>query len=263
MVRTLHDDEVQVASTATPIRDCVATATAGLVLAVMAAVVAAMVHPTNPGAVVVSAALGALPATLSATAVVRRAPPRITPADRVTLTRAVLASGCAAIISMAWFGSTPHRSWGLFTLVVATLLLDLVDGWVARSTGTATADGALLDMQVDAGVLVILSIAVAPMVGAWVLLIGAMRYVYVALSWRWPVLNTSLPRSHFRRAVAGIQAGVLAAALAPVVPVDVATIALLVALVLLLTSFSGQIVAIQRRTRRPRPRGYVANPDHE
>jgi hypothetical protein len=79
-----------------------------------------------------------------------------------------------------------------------------------------------------------------------VLLIGAMRYLYVAASWAWPMLRSALPRSRFRRGVAGLQGGVLAAALAPVVPVDVAMVAVLVALVLLVASFGSQIVAIRR-----------------
>jgi hypothetical protein len=56
-----------------------------------------------------------------------------------------------------------------------------------------------------------------------------------------------LPRSQFRRVVAGLQGGVLAGALAPVVPVDVARAAVLLALVLLVVSFGTQIMAIRRR----------------
>jgi hypothetical protein len=84
-----------------------------------------------------------------------------------------------------------------------------------------------------------------------VLLIGAMRYLYVAASWARPILRSPLPRSRFRRAVAGIQGAVLAAALAPVVPVGAARVAALVALMLLVASFASQIVVILAGPRRP------------
>ena len=194
-----------------------------------------------------SVVLGVLPAALTSGGRAAQAPPSVTPADRVTLARSVLASGCAAVVAMSLLGSTPNRSWWLFALVVVTLSLDAVDGWVARRTNTATEAGALLDMQVDAGVLVVLSVAAVPVVGAWVLLIGAMRYLFVAASWLWPVLTTPLPRSQFRRSVAAIQGGALAAALAPVVSETWATAVLAIALALLLMSFGSQILAVQSK----------------
>src|SRR4029079_9355795 len=118
---------------------------------------------------------------------------------------------------------------------------------VARRTNTATQAGALLDMQLDAGVLLVLALAAVPVVGAWVLLIGAMRYLYVAASWIWPVLTTPLPRSQFRRSVAAIQGSALAAALARVVPEPVPAAMVAIALALLLMSFGSQILAVQQR----------------
>jgi phosphatidylglycerophosphate synthase len=155
---------------------------------------------------------------------------------------------------MALAGAAPERTWLLFALVVPTLALDAVDGAVARRTRSATSAGAELDMQVDAGVLVVLSVAVTSVLGGWVLLIGAMRYLYVAASWAWPMLRSPLPRSRFRRFVAGVQGAVLAAALAPAAPVGVARVAVLVGLVLLVASFGSQIVVIRRGTT-PRSEG--------
>jgi phosphatidylglycerophosphate synthase len=117
---------------------------------------------------------------------------------------------------------------------------------VARRTGTATEEGALLDMQVDAGVLVVLSLAVATAIGWWAVLIGAMRYLYVVASWMRPTLATPLPRSRFRVAVAGAQGGVLAGALAPFVPTALATAAVAVALGLLVASFGSHLIAAER-----------------
>jgi phosphatidylglycerophosphate synthase len=223
------------------------TAWSGLLVAVTAAVATSRAHPTSGTALLLAAVAGSLPAALCAVAVSRRRPRTATPADRVTMTRAVLASGCAAVAVLALVDAVPARTWWLVALIVPTLLLDAVDGTVARRTGTVTEAGGLLDMQVDAGVLVVLSVAAAPVVGIWVLLIGALRYVFVAASWLRPSLRRSLPRSPFRRVVAGLQGAVLTFALAPVVPVGVASVVLLLALGLLVASFAHQIVLQERQ----------------
>lgn len=227
--------------------DAVATTTAGLVLSVTAAVLFGRSHDVGWAATGAAAALGVLPALLAALALVRRVPPASTPADRVTLARTVLACACGAIVGLVALGGAPPRTWWLFALVVPTLLLDALDGLVARRTGTATQAGALLDMQVDAGVLLVLSVAVASFLGPWVLLIGLARYLFVAASWTRPTLRRRLPRSQFRRVVAGTQGAVLAAALAPAVPVTAARPGVLLALALLAVSFGTQVVALERR----------------
>lgn len=229
--------------------DAAATALAGLLAAGATAAVLGHAYPASGTTALVAAAVGSLPAMLSALAVSRRRSGISTPADRVTLTRAVLASGCAAIATMVLAGAVPARTWWLLALTLPTLFLDAVDGLVARRTGTVTAAGAHLDMQVDAGVLVVLSVAVAPVIGWWVLLIGALRYLFVAASWLRPSLRMLLPRSRFRRAVAGLQGVVLAVAIAPVMPVGVARVALLLALGLLLGSFGSQVFLLERQAR--------------
>ena len=143
-------------------------------------------------------------------------------------------------------GPVPARTWTLLALTAPALLLDAVDGPVARRTGSTSAVGARLDMEVDAGLLVVLSLAAAPVVGGWVVLIGAMRYLLVAASWVRPELRTPLPPSTFRRGVAGLQGVVLAAAIAPFVPRWVATAAALVALGLLIASFTSEVVTMER-----------------
>jgi phosphatidylglycerophosphate synthase len=228
------------------------TVAAGVVVSAASAIGVRLASPTGAAGTAAAVGVGCLPAVLTALAVSRRDPATVSAADSVTLFRAVLAGGCAAVTLMALEGAAPERTWYLVALVVPTLALDAVDGAVARRTGSATSAGAQLDMQVDAGVLVVLSVAVAPVLGGWVLLVGAMRYLYVAASWTWPVLRSPLPRSRFRRAVAGIQGVVLAAALAPVVPVGAAGVAVLVALVLLNASFGSQVVAILRRSATSR-----------
>lgn len=227
-------------------QDALTTAAAGLAVSAAAALLLGRAYAAPAPMVAATAALGSLPAMLCAGALLRRLRPTTTPADRVTLGRAVLACACTAMVALVVLDGVPPRTWWLFALAVPTLLLDAVDGFVARRTGTVTPAGALLDMQVDAGVLVVLAVAVASFLGPWVLLIGVLRYAFVAATWVRPRLRRQLPRSQFRRVVAGTQGAVLAASLAPAVPVAEARTAVLVALALLLVSFGTQVLSLER-----------------
>ncbi|EMR00134.1 CDP-alcohol phosphatidyltransferase family protein [Paeniglutamicibacter gangotriensis] len=179
--------------------------------------------------------------------IVRRDPMFSTAADRVTLSRAVLGGGCATLIVLAALGSDQHRSWWLVLLAGPAVLLDAVDGAVARRTGTASAQGSRLDMETDAALMLVLSVPLAFTLGPWVLAIGLMRYGFVALSWRRPALQAPLEFSRFRRIVAAIQSVVLVAALVPSVPVPLATATVAFSLALLVTSFARDVVTLERR----------------
>jgi phosphatidylglycerophosphate synthase len=233
-------------------RDVAVAVVAGTVTAYVAATVAAAAYGASAMLVLVATGFGALPAALAAVAVLRRRPRSTTPADRVTLARAVLASGCAATTVMVLAGAVPARTWWLLGLTAPALLLDAADGYVARRTGSVTAAGARLDFQVDAGVLVVLSLAAAPAVGAWVLLIGAMRYLFVAASRIRPAWRGPLAYSAFRRVVAGLQGAALALVIAPVVPLTVAALAVASALALLLVSFGLDVATLEARAAASR-----------
>ncbi len=100
-------------------------------------------------------------------------------------------------------------------------------------------------METDAAFFLVLSIALAPSLGAWVLAIGAMRYLFwLAAKWR-PALSHTLAFSHFRRVTAGIQGGVLVAVLLPTVPPSVAVIATVLALTLLIISFGKDVITLE------------------
>ena len=194
---------------------------------------------------------GLLIPALTAVSVVRRMPLVTTPADRITLLRGVLAGGCATLVTLSLMGDVQVRSWPLFCLALPAFLLDGVDGWVARRTGTASAVGGRLDMETDAAFFLVLSIALAPSVGVWVLGIGAMRYVFwLAAAWR-PALGRPLAFSHFRRVTAGLQGGVLVAVILPMIPLGVAKIATALALTLLIISFGRDIITLEASHVRP------------
>jgi phosphatidylglycerophosphate synthase len=160
---------------------------------------------------------------------------RLGPADWVTLARATLAVGVAALVADS-FGEPAHVTT-LVTLSAVALALDAVDGWVARRSETTSKLGAQFDGEVDAFLILVLSVYVARSTGAWVLTIGAARYAFFAAGWIWPWMRASLPPRYWRKVVAATQGIVLTIAAADVVPPALAKAAILGALALLCESF--------------------------
>ncbi|WP_436502226.1 CDP-alcohol phosphatidyltransferase family protein [Actinokineospora sp. HUAS TT18] len=157
----------------------------------------------EPAGWIAGLAYGMATWTLLGGAVRRSGTHAIGPADRVTLARGLLVGGVTALV-VSGTGQTAL----LVSLAGVALALDFVDGQVARRTGTASALGARFDMEVDAFLILVLSVHVALEFGPWVLAIGLMRYVFVAASWAMPWLTGPLLPSFARKAVAAAQ-GVL------------------------------------------------------
>jgi phosphatidylglycerophosphate synthase/uncharacterized protein YqeY len=158
------------------------------------------------------------------------------PANWITLTRACLV-GCVTALA----ADSRHRE-ALVAITIVALLLDAVDGQVARRTGTVTAFGGRFDMEVDAFLIFVLSVYVAPSMGWWVLAIGTMRYIWVIISRVRPWLRGSLPPRYWRKVVAAIQGIVLVSAASGVLPPPLVTAALVGALALLVESFGRDLV---------------------
>jgi phosphatidylglycerophosphate synthase len=169
------------------------------------------------------------------------------PADRVTLARAVLVGGVTALVT-DHLGEEPPAVV-LVALASVALLLDAVDGQVARRTGTVSPLGARFDMEVDAFLILVLSVHVATSLDAWVPAIGAMRYVFVAATWVAPWLRSALPPSSARKTVAALQGIILVVAAAGVLPRPVTTVLVGLALTLLVWSFGRDIVWLWRNRR--------------
>jgi phosphatidylglycerophosphate synthase len=161
------------------------------------------------------------------------------PADRVTLTRATLVGGVAALTVDSFNRQAPVAV--LVTLTIAALVLDGVDGQVARRTGTVTALGARFDMEIDASLLLVLSVYVARPVGGWALMIGGMRYAFVVATWVLPWMRGSLPPRYWRKVVAVTQGVVLVSATADMLPRPLTTAALAASLALLTESFGRDV----------------------
>lgn len=164
---------------------------------------------------------------------------RLGPADWVTLARATLAIGVAALVADSFHQPVPVTM--LVSLTVIALALDAVDGWVARRTRTTGVLGAQFDAEVDAFLILILSVYVAHSAGAWVLAIGAARYAFLAAGWALPWMREPLPPRYWRRVVAAMQGIVLTIGAAHVLPPAGTQAALVVALVLLAESFGRDV----------------------
>jgi phosphatidylglycerophosphate synthase len=169
------------------------------------------------------------------------------PADLVTLTRATLVCGVAALTADS--SLQQPAATALVGLAVVALVLDAVDGWVARHTRTASVFGARFDGEVDAFLILVLSVYVARSVGWWVFGIGAARYVFAVAGWVLPWLRAQLPPRYWRKVVAATQGIVLTVAAADLVPRRLTEAALVVALALLAESFGRDAWWLWRRRR--------------
>lgn len=169
------------------------------------------------------------------------------PADRVTLLRATLVGGVAALTA-DWF-SRPAPVTLLVGLSGMALILDAIDGWVARRTGTVSTLGARFDMEVDAFLILVLSVYVARSTGLWVLAIGAARYGFVAARLLFPWMRGTPPARYWCKVVAATQGIVLTIAAADVVPHVLMVAALIVSLALLSESFGREVWWLWRHRR--------------
>jgi phosphatidylglycerophosphate synthase len=221
-----------------------------LLLAVLAATVGLGAAGWGAGL----ACAGAMAAALSL-ALARAPRERLGPASWVTIVRATLAVGVTALVADSFARDTPVAL--LVALAAVALALDLIDGWLARRTDTASALGARFDGEVDAFLILVLSIYVAPEYGAWVLLIGAARYLFLAGEWLLPWMRAPLPPRRWRKVVAATQGVVLTIAAADVLPRGLMRAVLAIALAALAVSVVECVVWLWRR-RREAPEGDVA-----
>jgi phosphatidylglycerophosphate synthase len=168
------------------------------------------------------------------------------PADLVTLARLSLACALAALVVESLAGAVAPRS-AVVTISAVALLLDAVDGQVARRTRSASEFGARFDGEADAFLLLVLSGYVALELTPWAILIGAARYLFAAAGLPWPWLRARLPRRDWRKVVTATQGIVLLVAASGLLPDRPLQVALVVALVLLAESFGRDVWWLWRR----------------
>ena len=158
-------------------------------------------------------------------------------ANYITLGRAALVSIFAGFIG---FPETVTESSLLIVFIgILALILDGIDGWIARRTGTAGPFGARFDMELDGFFILILCLLVieAGRIGWWVLWAGLLRYIYVVAGLFIARLRQPLEPRKWRQAIAVIQTTALLACLPPLLGKSIETAVLLITVGLLTWSF--------------------------
>ena len=129
--------------------------------------------------------------------------------------------------------------WLYGWMALLALVLDGVDGKVARATDSQSEFGARFDMELDTLFILGLSVAVLALgkAGPWVLALGLIRYAFVIATHFLDWLNAPLPESFRRKTVCVWQIVTLLVAVLPPVNALFASITLATALALLVWSF--------------------------
>jgi phosphatidylglycerophosphate synthase len=172
------------------------------------------------------------------------------PADWITAVRAALATYLAFVLMR------PSLPDPMLCVTVASVaaLLDGVDGWVARRTGTASEFGARFDMETDALLILVLAALVVSYdkAGPWILASGLLRYGFVAAGWIWPWMRRPLESSRRRQTLCVIQIAALIVALLPALNRTASEAIAAASLAALVWSFLVDILWLwQRRASRP------------
>lgn len=218
----------------------------GLAVHVAALGVLLVLLDVGAAAIVVGLACGVVLALAAARRAVVDEVARLGPADLVTLARAVLACGVAALVAESLAtGADVVRT--LVPLTAVALALDFVDGRVARHTGTASRFGARLDGEADAFLILVLSVHVAGSAGAWVLAMGLVRYGYAGATWVVPWMRQELPPRYWRKVVAACVGVALLLAASGLAPAAATYAVLVLAALLLAESFGWDVVWLWRR----------------
>ena len=162
-------------------------------------------------------------------------------ASRVTQARLAL----VGLLAAALLEPAVYRDagWMIAGLALFALILDGVDGFLARRLGECSDFGARFDMEVDAALIMVLCLGAlaAGLAGPWVLLLGLMRYFFLLAGQTLTWLQSPLPSSFRRKLVCVWQIGALLVAISPLVAGLGAEVILLSALAGLVYSFAVDI----------------------
>jgi phosphatidylglycerophosphate synthase len=154
----------------------------------------------------------------------------------------------ALLAGMATAPASPLRVWPLVVLATVGAVADLFDGPLARRSGMASAFGARFDMEIDALLILVLSMLVwrALPIGSWILLAGLLRYGFIVAGWALPWMNGLLPSSRRRQTLCVVQIVALIVCLGPPVPFAVVLPLTAASLALLAWSFAVDIRWLHR-----------------
>jgi len=171
---------------------------------------------------------------------------RFGPANQATTARALLVALVAGFVGEH---SSTSAAATAAALTLAITGLDGLDGWLARRSGLASDFGARFDMEVDALLVMTLSILAWQFgkAGPWVLLSGLLRYGFLVGGWLLPWLARPLPPRRRRQLVCVVQIGGLNLAIVPAIHASASAPVAAVALAALIYSFTIDVVWLWRQ----------------
>jgi phosphatidylglycerophosphate synthase len=178
-------------------------------------------------------------------------------ANRVTFVRAAMTCAIGGLLAGRM---AVGALWFAAAVALLAIVLDGVDGWIARKSGLASRFGARFDMEADAALVLALSalLFASSRVAGWVLLAGFARYLFVGAGRIVPALRAPLPASARRRMICVVQGVTLALALAPVIPGPVATALAAVGTAATLYSFALDAVWLLRHFEHAKGRPWAS-----
>ncbi len=231
-----------------PLRASVMTATlAGLVAIVALADLARFELPLGDRYPLKAAGLFALISGLSIGFLQQHHPfSRFGAANQITTLRAILVVLVAGLVGEP---TLPAVAVAAVAASAAATLLDGVDGWLARRNGLASSFGARFDMEVDALLILALSVLAwrHDKAGVWVVASGLLRYLFVAGGAVAPWLHAPLPASRRRQTICVIQIVVLTLVMLPAIAAPISSALAAAALAALSYSFLIDTVWLWRR----------------
>jgi phosphatidylglycerophosphate synthase len=157
-------------------------------------------------------------------------------ANQITTLRAMLVALVAALVGEP---KVPAVAVAAVAASLAVTALDGVDGWLARRHRIASRFGARFDMEIDALLILALSVLAwrHDKAGAWVIASGLLRYIFVAAGALAPWLRAALPASRRRQAICVVQIAALTIVMLPAIDPPASTLLAADALALLAGSF--------------------------
>ena len=170
---------------------------------------------------------------------------RFGPGNATTTLRAALVALLASLVGEPGIPIVAASAAGVGLGATA---LDGVDGWLARRTRMTSAFGARFDMETD--VLLVLALSVLAWqygkAGAWVLLCGLMRYVFVAAGWLWPWLRGPLAPTVRGKTICVVQFVGLSLTIVPAIRPPFSSLVAAVTLAALVYSFLVDVLRLAR-----------------
>ena len=157
----------------------------------------------------------------------------------------------ALLVAFLWWPGTSGLAWSVVAIAIVAVVLDGVDGWIARRTGSSSAFGERFDMETDAALILALAILAwrYGKAGPWILGAGLLRYLFVASGWLWPWMARPLAPTLRGRLICVVQIAALIIALAPIIVPPASTAVAALGLIALSYSFLVDTLRLARSRR--------------